>query len=261
MDIGTGKDLDDYLVGGVPIPYHLIDIHDPGYEYNVYQFLNDFDAAYRAIEQRCRLPILCGGTGLYIDAVVRRFPLSHAPIDPAFRQAVSHLTDEELTQRLSTLVKLHNHTDTECRERLVRALEIQEYALQHPEHHVVLPEMEATVVAIHFPRQVLVDRIEQRLQQRLTQGMADEVERILQSGVSPERLMRYGLEYRHLTRYVTHQCDYNQMYNDLFRDIRRFAKRQMTYLRHMERNGVVIHWVDGQQGTTTLCQQIISNYF
>ena len=249
MDIGTGKDLSDYTTGGPAVPYHLIDIHNPGYEYNVYQFQNDFIEAFQRIVAAGHHPVLCGGTGLYIDAVVRNFPLSHAPVDEQFRQRIAHLDDEALTERLAALVKLHNHTDTEDRQRLVRALEIQEYALQHPDNHVVMPPMTHRIFAVHFPREVLIGRIEQRLRQRLDEGMTDEVERLLHDGVDPERLMRYGLEYRHLTRYVMGQCSYQEMFDTLFRDIRRFAKRQMTYLRHMERNGVAICWLDAAEGT------------
>ena len=259
MDIGTGKDLADYSVGGRPVPYHLIDLHDPGYEYNVYQFQNDFIRAFQSIVAAGRQPILCGGTGLYVDAVVRSFPLSHAPVDADFRASVAGVGDEELTRRLASLVKLHNHTDTESRERLVRALEIQEYALRHPDRHVVMPAMQHRLYAVTFPRDVIVQRIEQRLRQRLDDGMVDEVRRLLDSGVDAERLKRYGLEYRHLTAYLLGECSYDEMFEWLFRDIRRFAKRQMTYLRHMERNGVAIHWLDGTRGTAAMLQEIIEN--
>lgn len=260
MDIGTGKDLAEYSEGGSPVPVHLIDIHDPGYEYNVYQFQNDFIQAYRSIVAAGRQPILCGGTGLYVDAVVRNFPLSHAPVDEAFRASVADVSDEELTRRLASLVKLHNHTDTESRDRLVRALEIQEYALQHPDHHVVMPEMEHRIYAVTFPREIIIQRIERRLRQRLEEGMVDEVQRLLDSGVDADRLKRYGLEYRHLTCYLLGECSYEEMFELLFRDIRRFAKRQMTYLRHMERNGVSIHWLEGTKGTQALLNEILENF-
>lgn len=261
MDIGTGKDLSDYTEGGTPVPYHLIDIHEPGYEYNVYQFQNDFIRAYQSILAAGHQPILCGGTGLYVDAVVRSFPLSHAPIDEAFRASIADVDDEELTRRLAALVPLHNHTDTEDRDLLVRALEIQEYALRHPEHHVVMPEMEHLIYAVTFPREVVIERIERRLKQRLEAGMVDEVRRLIEAGVPTDRLKRYGLEYRHLTCYLLEECSYDEMFSNLFRDIRRFAKRQMTYLRHMERNGVDIHWLDGTRGTTAMEEEIIRNFF
>lgn len=261
MDIGTGKDLSEYSEGGTAVPYHLIDIHDPGYEYNAYQFQNDFIRAFHQIVAAGHTPILCGGTGLYIDAVVRNFPLAHAPIDEAFRASVADIDDEELTRRLAALAPLHNHTDTEDRNRLIRALEIQEYTRRHPHDHVEMPPMEHLVVAVEFPRDILIQRIEQRLRQRLQDGMVEEGRRLLDSGVDAERLRRYGLEYRHLTRYLLQECSYEQMFEELFRDIRRFAKRQMTYLRHMERNGVTIHWLDGREGTQQLSQQILHKFF
>ena len=246
MDIGTGKDLDEFGSGQGRTNYHLIDICDPGEEYNAYRFQNDFIKAWRDITARGRQPILCGGTGLYVDAVVRAYRLADAPVDPEFRHSLEAFTDEQLTERLAALVPLHNHTDTESRDRLVRALEIQEFALRHPESYTHLPAMRHAVFAVTFPRQDIISRIETRLRQRLEQGMVDEVRRLLDSGISPERLMRYGLEYRHLTLYVTGRCTYQEMFDNLFTDIRRFAKRQMTWLRRMERNGVKISWLDGR---------------
>ncbi len=245
MDIGSGKDLADYTVRGTTIPYHLIDIHDAGYEYNLYQFLTDFRKAYYGIIGRGRRPILCGGTGLYVDGVVRQYELPDAPVDEEFRKSIAERSDEELTARLASMIKLHNHTDTETRERLVRALEIQEYKLHHPDSFTKIPEINHVVVGIFFPRDVLVGRIETRLRQRLDGGMVDEVETLLKHGVPPERLLRYGLEYRHVTLYLQGKISAEQMFEDLFTDIRRFSKRQMTWFRRMERNGVKINWLDG----------------
>ncbi len=245
MDIGTGKDLADYDLHGVHIPYHLIDICDPREEYSAYRFLNDFKRAYEDITARGRQPILCGGTGLYIDAVVRQYQLSDAPVNPAYRATLEPYSDEELTRRLASYGPLHNHTDTETRDRLVRALEIQEYAIAHPESYTRLPDMEHRVFGIRLDRQEVIDRIGRRLSARLDEGMTSEVQRLLDEGVPPERLMRFGLEYRHVTRYLLGQCTEEEMFRDLFTDIRRFAKRQMTWFRRMERNGVAIHWLDG----------------
>lgn len=245
MDIGTGKDLADYHIHGVDIPYHLIDIHDAGHEYNVYQFQNDFIAAYNNIVERGRQPILCGGTGMYIDAVVRGYQLADAPVDPDFRRRMEAFTDEQLTARLASFIKLHNHTDTEDRDRLLRALEIQEYHSLHPDRYPHMPDMDHVIVCVAYPREQVIERIGIRLRQRLDQGMVDEVQRLLDSGVAATRLMRYGLEYRHITRYLQHQCSYDEMYRDLYTDIRRFAKRQMTWFRRMERQGVPLHWLDG----------------
>ena len=258
MDIGTGKDLEEYHTHGVEIPYHLIDIHDAGYEYNVYQFQNDFIRAYNTIVERGHQPILCGGTGLYVESVVKGYQLPDAPIDEAFRQSLDPYSDEELTARLASYIKLHNHTDTETRDRLLRALEIQEYARQHPEEHVRMPEMRHLIIGVAYPREVVVERIGVRLRQRLEEGMVEEVQRLLQQGVPPERLLRYGLEYKHLTRYLQGQCSYDDMTRDLYTDIRRFSKRQMTWFRRMERNGITIHWIDGQKTTEEKAKEVIS---
>ncbi len=245
MDIGTGKDLADYCVCGTRIPYHLIDIRNAGEEYSVYQFLNGFIEAFQSIVNRGRQPILCGGTGLYVEAVVKGYQLADAPIDPDFRRRMESFSDQQLTDRLASLIRLHNHTDTETRDRLLRALEIQEYRLAHPDDYPHLPSMSHLVVGVLYPRDQVVQRIGQRLRQRLDEGMTEEVQQLLDSGVPEERLLRYGLEYRHVTRYLRGQCTYDEMYRDLFTDIRRFAKRQMTWFRRMERQGIPIHWIDG----------------
>ncbi len=245
MDIGTGKDLADYDLHGTHIPYHLIDVCDPGEEYSAYRFLRAFCAALADIQSRQRQPILCGGTGLYIDAVLRRYRLADAPVDPDYRRSLEPYSDEELTARLAALGPLHNHTDTETRERLVRALEIQEFALSHPEACTQAPEMEHRIYGLLLPREVVIERIEARLRRRMEEGMTDEVQRLLDEGVKPERLMRYGLEYRHVTRYLMGECTKEELFRDLFTDIRRFAKRQMTWFRRMERSGVPIRWIDG----------------
>ena len=247
MDIGTGKDLADYHIHDTDIPYHLIDIHDAGYEYNVYQFQNDFIRAFNDIVGRGRQPILCGGTGMYVEAVVKGYQLADAPIDPEFRQRMEAYSDEELTARLACLIKLHNHTDTETRDRLLRALEIQEYRLQHPDAYPHMPDMEHLIIGVSYPRAQVIERIGIRLRQRLEEGMVEEVQRLLDSGVPAERLLRYGLEYKHITRYLRNECSYEEMYENLYTDIRRFSKRQMTWFRRMERQGIPIHWIDGTQ--------------
>lgn len=258
MDLGTGKDIDEYTVGEKSIPYHLIDIREAGYEYNLYQFQNDFIAAFHKIVDKGNQPILCGGTGMYIESVVRNFPLSNAPIDPEYRKSLEPFSDEELTSRLAQYVKLHNHTDTEDRERLVRALEIQEYNRQHPDDHINMPAMRHVIIGVQYPRDKVIERIGLRLQQRLDQGMVDEVRRLIDQGVPTQRLLRYGLEYKHITRYLVGECSYDEMVEKLYTDIRRFAKRQMTYLRHMERLGVGIHWIDGQAPLEEKVQQVIA---
>ena len=257
MDIGTGKDLADYDIHGTHVPYHLIDICHPSEEYSAYRFLNDFVPAFSSIVARGRQPILCGGTGLYIDAVVRRYRLSDAPIDPAYRASLEPFSDDELAARLASYGPLHNHTDTETRERLLRALEIQEYAQAHPDRYTHLPDMQHAVFGTLMDRQHVIDRIEHRLRTRLDEGMTDEVQRLLDQGIAPERLMRFGLEYRHVTKFLLHQCTREEMYRDLFTDIRRFAKRQMTWFRRMERAGVNIHWLDATMPVELLAEQLI----
>ncbi len=257
MDIGSGKDLADYHIHNTDIPYHLIDIHDAGYEYNVYQFQNDFIRAFGDIVSRGRQPILCGGTGMYIEAVVKGYQLADAPIDPDFRQRMEAYTDEELTARLASYIKFHNHTDTESRDRLLRALEIQEYHLQHPDAYPHMPDMEHIIIGVRYPREQVIERIGIRLRERLQNGMIDEVQSLLDQGVPEERLLRYGLEYRHVTRYLRGECTYDEMYEHLYTDIRRFSKRQMTWFRRMERQGITIHWIDGPQPLDTKVAQVL----
>lgn len=246
MDIGSGKDISDYTVHGTHIPYHLIDIRDAGEEYNVFQFQNDFLEAYEKIRSNGHQPILCGGTGLYIDSIVRSYQLPTAPIDEEYRKQQEAFSDEELTERLKSYIKLHNHTDTETRDRLLRALEIQEFHQKEPEQYVRIPKMDHRIIGVRYPRETVIERIGQRLRQRLQEGMVEEVQQLINDGVPSERLLKYGLEYKHLTRYLTNQCSYDEMYEHLYTDIRRFSKRQMTWFRRMERNGINIHWIDGE---------------
>ena len=258
MDLGTGKDLADYDIHGTHIPYHIIDICSPHEEYNAYRFMGDFRDAFTDITGRGRQPILCGGTGLYLDAVIRGYHLPDAPVDPAYRATLESFSDEELTARLAGYIKLHNHTDTESRDRLLRALEIQEYHRRYPDAYPHMPGMQHIVIGVSFPRSMVIERIGIRLRQRLQEGMIEEVKSLLDSGVPEERLLRYGLEYRHVTQYLRGQCSYDDMYRDLYTDIRRFAKRQMTWFRRMERQGIPIHWIDGTQSLDTKVCQVLS---
>ena len=261
MDIGTGKDLDEYCLEGHTIPCHLVDIRDAGEEYNLYQFQNDFIEAYNTIRARGHRPIMCGGTGMYVESIVRAYRLPDAPVDEGYREELSRFSDEELTERLASYIKLHNHTDTESRDRLVRALEIQEFRRQNPEAFTRLPRMRHLVVGVSYPREVVVERIGARLRQRLEQGMIDEVQRLLDKGVPKERLLKYGLEYKHVTRYLTEDYPYETMFGNLYTDIRRFSKRQMTWFRRMERNGVAIHWIDGQKDLNSKTSEVLALYF
>lgn len=261
MDIGTGKDLDEYKLPSGRIPCHLVDIRDAGEEYNVYHFQNDFIEAFESIVMRGKKPILCGGTGMYVESIVRGYMLPDAPIDPEYRRSLEPFSDEELTERLASLIKLHNHTDTETRDRLVRALEIQEFRLKHPDEFTRLPSMRHLVVGLRCDREVVVERIGIRLRQRLESGMVDEVQRLLDNGVPKARLLKYGLEYKHLARYLTEEdYSYEQMFENLYTDIRRFSKRQMTWFRRMERNGVNIHWLDVQMPIASKIDEVLRLY-
>lgn len=260
MDIGSGKDLDDYRLPHRDIPYHLIDICNAGEEYSVYKFQNDFIKAFDGILHRGNKPILCGGTGLYIESIVRSYQLADAPVSESFRQEMEQYSDEQLTERLAALIPLHNHTDTETRERLLRALEIQEFRLQYPDAFTHLPPMRHLIIGVSYPREKVVERIGIRLRQRLENGMIEEVQQLLNQGVSKERLLKYGLEYKHIARYLTENYPYQSMFDNLYTDIRRFSKRQMTWFRRMERNGVNIHWIDGQKELNLKIDEILHLY-
>jgi len=242
MDIGTGKDLLEYRIQDTEIPYHLIDIRQPGYEYSAGEFYRDFWQAYDQIQSRNHVPILCGGTGLYIESVLKQYPFALVPENTELRQTLASQTDEDLAQLLQTYIKLHNHTDTESRERMLRAIEIQEYQKTHPFEQRT--DFSSIVFGIAYPRQTIMQRIRQRLEQRLQEGMVDEVQKLLDNGVPPERLLRYGLEYRYVTLYLQKQLSYDDMVEKLNIAIRQFAKRQMTWFRRMERNGTEILWIN-----------------
>ena len=258
MDLGTGKDLEDYCVDGKQIPYHLIDIANPGEKYNVYQFQRDFIIAYRNIIQRGKLPILCGGTGLYIESVLRNYRMSEVPQNPELRAQLEGKSLDELTTILRSYKKLHNTTDVDTAQRAIRAIEIEEYYHSHPEEednsttipsaHQTLNEIQQNnlVIGLNIDRDLRRQRISQRLQQRLDNGMLDEIRHLLSLGVKSEDLIYYGLEYKYLTLHVIGQLSYQEMFSQLEIAIHQFAKRQMTWFRGMERRGITIHWIDSQ---------------
>jgi len=258
MDLGTGKDLEDYCVDGKQIPYHLIDIANPGEKYNVYQFQRDFIIAYRNIIQRGKLPILCGGTGLYIESVLRNYRMSEVPQNPELRAQLDGKSLDELTTILRSYKKLHNTTDVDTAQRAIRAIEIEEYYHSHPEEednsttipsaHQTLNEIQQNnlVIGLSIDRDLRRRRISQRLQQRLDNGMLDEIRHLLSLGVKSEDLIYYGLEYKYLTLHVIGQLSYQEMFSQLEIAIHQFAKRQMTWFRGMERRGITIHWIDSQ---------------
>ncbi|MCT4602206.1 MAG: tRNA (adenosine(37)-N6)-dimethylallyltransferase MiaA [Marinifilum sp.] len=245
MDLGTGKDIEEYVVDGVEIPYHLIDIADAGYKYNVFEFQQDFVKAFEDISARKRLPVVCGGTGMYLEAVLKGYKLIAVPKDQAFRDEMEQKTLAELEVILRSYKELHNTSDLETKKRAVRAIEIERYYAANPQVDMHYPEMNPLLVGIKFDRESRRNRISFRLKERLKSGMVEEVESLLKSGVPAEDLIYYGLEYKFLTQYVTGQITYDEMYSGLEIAIHQFAKRQMTWFRKMERSGSNIHWLDG----------------
>ena len=244
MDLGTGKDLADYTVEGREIPYHLIDIVEPGYKYNVFEFQRDFLNAYDDITSRGKLPILCGGTGMYIESVLKGYRLIPVPENKSLREELADKTLAELTEMLSRYKKLHNSTDVDTVKRAIRAIEIEEYYLHENVDARPFPKLESLIIGVHIDREHRREKISRRLRQRLDEGMVDEVRKLLAKGISAEDLVYYGLEYKYLTLYATGQLTYEDMVSQLEIAIHQFAKRQMTWFRGMERRGFSIHWID-----------------
>lgn len=244
MDIGTGKDLDDYIVEGKKVPYHLIDIADAGEKYNVFRYQHDFLEAYNDIRSRNVVPILCGGTGLYIESVLRGYHLSPVPQNHALRASLEGKTLEELTDILKGYKALHNTTDTDTVQRAIRAIEIEDYCAKIPLEDRYFPEINSLVVGFDIERDLRREKITRRLKQRLDEGMVDEIRGLIEKGVSPDDLIYYGLEYKYLTLYVIGKMSYEEMVRLLEIAIHQFAKRQMTWFRGMERRGIEINWID-----------------
>lgn len=243
MDLGTGKDYQDYIVNGTHIPAHLIDIREPGYKYNVYEYQTDFFKIFEQIKQRGNIPIMCGGTGLYIEAVLQGFKMIHVPSDPLLRESLKGKSLEELETILKSFRKLHNNTDTDTIKRAIRSIEIETYYSSHPEIEVELPEIRPLIIGVDIDRDLRREKITQRLEQRLNDGMVDEVKKLINEGVDPDDLIYYGLEYKYLTQYILGRIGYDEMKDLLNIAIHQFAKRQMTWFRRMERNGFNIHWL------------------
>ena len=252
MDIGTGKDLADYTIGDVRIPYHLIDIAEPGTKYNLFQYQQDFHEAYDEIRSRGKLPILCGGTGLYIEAVLGGYSLSPVPQNQALRDSLEGKSLEELTRMLVELKRqngsnMHNRTDVDTAQRAIRAIEIETYNLEHPTPERQMPPVESLIIGINIDRELRREKITRRLKVRLDDGMCDEIQGLIDGGVNSEDLIYYGLEYKFITEYVIGRTSYEEMFRQLEIAIHQFAKRQMTWFRGMERRGFTIHWIDAAQ--------------
>lgn len=242
MDLGTGKDLEEYGY----IPFHLIDICPAGYRYNLFEYLRDFQIAYDDINARGRLPILCGGTGLYVESVVNGVRLPDVPENPQLRASLASKTLDELTQILAEMKTLHNVTDVDTVKRAIRAIEIQSYYKEHPDKAVLTkphPMKEVTIIGVEIDREARRQRISSRLRSRLDNGMIDEVKSLIDSGISPDDLIYYGLEYKFITLHVIGLLSFDEMLAKLEIAIHQFAKRQMTWFRGMERRGFKIHWL------------------
>ena len=262
MDIGTGKDLADYVIDGKTVPHHLIDICDPGYKYNVFEYQHDFFQAFAEITGKGKLPVLCGGTGMYIEAVLKGYKLLDVPQNPELRARLQGKSLQELETILKSYKVLHNKTDVDSAQRAIRAIEIEEYyKSEAPEANEYEP-LNSLIIGIDIDRALRREKISRRLHARLEEGMVDEVRGILDSGVAPDDLIYYGLEYKFLTLYITGQLSYDEMVSQLEIAIHQFAKRQMTWFRGMERRGSRIHWLDATlpaeekiEQTLTLLQQ------
>jgi tRNA dimethylallyltransferase len=244
MNLGTGKDYEDYIVNGKKIPYHLVDIFEPGYKFNVYEFQQHFLEAYSDIRSRGSMPLLCGGSGMYIDAVTRGYRLLSVPRNNELRHRLQSRSLRELAEILSAYKKLHNITDTDTRQRVLRAIEIEEYYKSHPLPEQNYPGINNIFIGIKADINTRRERISRRLHERLDKGMVAEVENLLGEGLAPADLVYYGLEYKYVTQYITGKLDYDTMVEKLNIAIRQFAKRQMTWFRKMEREGALIHWID-----------------
>jgi tRNA dimethylallyltransferase len=244
MNLGTGKDYDDYNVNDTEIPVHLIDIHEPGYKYNVYEFQQDFFKVYNEIVKSDKMPILCGGTGLYIEAVTKQYKLLSVPVNALLRNELEKKSLEELKIILGSYKKLHNKTDTDTKKRAIRAIEIEEYYLNHPESKLNLPVLYPKYIGMKCDREQRRVRITERLKLRLQSGMIDEVEVLIKEGIGHEDLIYYGLEYKYITLYLTGKIGYDEMFSQLNVAIHQFAKRQMTWFRKMERDGCPIYWIN-----------------
>lgn len=262
MTIGTGKDLDDYRQGDRLIPYHLIDICEPGTKYNLFQYQQDFHLIYNNIVARGVRPILCGGTGLYIESVLKGYALSPVPQNQALRDKLADKSLAELTEMLEDLKRrnhsvMHNRTDVDTAQRAIRAIEIETYNLEHPTDNRTLPPIDSVIIGVDINREERRRKITQRLKQRLKEGMVDEIRQLLDRGIAPENLIYYGLEYKFVTEYVIGKTSYEEMFRQLEIAIHQFAKRQMTWFRGMERRGFTIHWIDALDPMDSKVAQIM----
>lgn len=246
MDLGTGKDLADYIVNEKQVPYHLIDIANPGYKYNVFEYQRDFLNAYETIRQKGCLPIVCGGTGMYLESVLKGYRLLPVPENQELRNRLAGKSLEELTKILRGYKNLHNTTDVDTAKRAIRAIEIEEFYAHTPIEERPFPALNSLIIGVDIDRELRRKKITHRLRQRLAEGMIDEVKQLIEQGIRPEDLIYYGLEYKYLTLYIIGKLNYDEMFHQLEIAIHQFAKRQMTWFRGMERRGFTIHWINAR---------------
>ena len=244
MDIGTGKDIAEYSEGGISVPYHLIDIVDAGEKYNLFEFQRDFLCAYNDTNVRGALPIMCGGSGLYVESVLKGYRLIPVPENSELRARLEEKSLEELTEILASYKQLHNTTDVDTKKRAIRAIEIEEHYARTPEKEREFPMLRSLLIGVDVDREVRRERISRRLRARIDEGMIDEVKQLLESGLTPEQLIYYGLEYKFVTLYITGVMSLDDMIKGLETAIHQFAKRQMTWFRGMERRGLKINWIE-----------------
>lgn len=258
MDIGTGKDFDDYNIDGFSIPFHLIDIAEPGYKYNVFEYQRDFFKVYKSLKERDVFPVVCGGSGMYVDSIIKGYKMVEVPPDTGLRSRLEKKTIEELTGILAAMKSLHNTTDIDTKKRLIRAIEIEHFSKNRKAHKSHMPRINSLVIGIMIEREKRRQRISQRLRLRLETGMVEEVKRIIDSGVDPEIMIYYGLEYKYITLFLTGRLSYDKMISDLEIAIHQFAKRQMTWFRGMEKKGTKIHWIDGELPMSDKVDQVLA---
>jgi len=256
MDLGTGKDLDEYMYEGIPVPYHLVDIVDAGFRFNLFMYQQEFLKVWRDCENRGVFPVLCGGSGLYVESILKAYRMTPVPENPELRERLSRKSLPELAEILASYRSLHNTTDTDTVKRAIRAIEIAEYYESHEPIKGEFPEIHSLIVGVLFDRETRRQRITERLHARLRAGMVDEVKGLLDRGIKPEDLIYYGLEYKYLTLYLTGKLTYDDMVEQLNIAIHQFAKRQMTWFRKMEREGFNIRWLDGNMPLNEKVDQV-----
>lgn len=264
MDLGTGKDMEDYTIGGTTIPAHLVDIAEPGTKYNLYRYQHDFLEAYNNVRARGKRVVVCGGTGLYLESIVRGYQISEVPRNEALRQSLEGKTLEELTAMLVDLKarsgsNMHNRTDVDTCKRAIRAIEIETHNLEHPLPNRDFPTLTSLNLGLDIPRDLRRQRITDRLKARLEAGMLDEIRGLLAEGIPAEDLIYYGLEYKFLTLHVIGQLSYDEMFTQLETAIHQFAKRQMTWFRGMEKRGSHIHWIDATLPMATKVEHALAH--